>query len=161
MADGVYSARDQWALRRQPGGPCDRKAVDVTTHLRARAVQAGAFLALVGGVIIAAPMTALADAPQVSISSLSSGDIPSGGTTTLKFKVTNRNKPTDTEAADPSVTVVVNSDGLSCSGDCNFNDTVLPGQTSREHSATLTAGSVDAGENKNAQISIEATIGGD
>ena len=50
-------------IYRAPRGgrrPCDRKAVDVTTHLRARALQAGAFLALIGGVIAAAPSPAMA-----------------------------------------------------------------------------------------------------
>ncbi|WP_213003613.1 carboxypeptidase-like regulatory domain-containing protein [Winogradskya consettensis] len=135
----------------------------MTTHLRARAVQAGAFLALVGAAIFAAPMAALADSPTVSISSLSSGDIPSGGTSTLKFTVKNENKLGDVQHPETSASVVVSiegGNGLKCSGNCDFDETIAQGQTSREFSVTLTAGSVDAGETDNYTVVITATIGG-
>ena len=93
----------------------------------------------------------------MQITSLSSGDIPSGGKTTLKFKITNKNLATP--GAGESATVVVNADGMTCSGDCNFDDTVPPTTTSRIYTATLTAGAVAAGETKSLTVQISATIG--
>jgi hypothetical protein len=128
--------------------------VDVTTHLRARSLQAGAFLALIGGVLVAAPAAALADSPTVQITSLTSGDIPAGGKTTVGFKITNRNVGVDPD----TVTVVVSGNGLTCNNGCNFDTQVAPRGTSEEFKATLTAGEVADGEKDIAQIQITATI---
>ncbi|WP_199513381.1 carboxypeptidase-like regulatory domain-containing protein [Nucisporomicrobium flavum] len=118
-------------------------------------VQAGAFLALVCGIIAAAPTVASAAPPTVTINSLSSGDIPSGGKTTLSYTITNRVPPTP-EAAE-TVTVVINAPGMSCDR-CNFDDTIPPGQ-SKKYTATLTAGNVEAGQTRTVNVQISATIG--
>jgi hypothetical protein len=129
----------------------------MTTHLRARVLQAGAFLALIGGVLVAAPSAALAISPSVTVSSLSSGDIPSGGKTTLSYKVSNRNLGTsDAE----TVTVVVTANGMTCNDKCNFDDPIAPGAV-KEYSVTLTANDVAAGQTQNTQIRVTATINGD
>lgn len=131
----------------------------MTTHLRARALQAGAFLALIGGVLAAAPSPALAIAPAVRIDGLSSGDLPSGGKATLKYTISNRNLATPGAEAEP-VNVVINANGMSCSGQCNFDDSIEPGK-SKSFTATLTAPNVDDGQTKNIQVQINAKIGND
>ncbi|MFI5495324.1 carboxypeptidase regulatory-like domain-containing protein [Actinoplanes sp. NPDC051859] len=128
----------------------------MTTHLRA--LQAGAFLAMLGGVLVAAPSAALAAVePSVSITSLSSGDIPSGGKTTLTYTVANKN--VDVPGADAGVSVVIEAGGMACSGQCNLSDTI-PAGSNKTFTATLTAGSVDAGQTKNITVRIVATIDG-
>ncbi|BCJ53103.1 hypothetical protein Asp14428_45780 [Actinoplanes sp. NBRC 14428] len=152
MADGVYSSRDPEGKSKAPRGPRDRKAVDVTTHLRARAVLAGAFLAVIGGVFVA-PTAALAAGPTVAITGLSSGDIPSGGKTTLNYSITNSNP-----ALAANVTVVISADGMSCDR-CNFDDSI-PAGGKKDYTANLTAGTVEPGEKDDIQLRIVATVSG-
>ncbi len=109
----------------------------VATHLRARALQAGAFLAVVGGILAAAPSVALANEPQVSIGSVPP-DIPSGGKITLTYTVKNAN-PLG-EAAETSATVI--ADGMTCSGACSVQGDLIPPGTSKQYTATLVAGTV-------------------
>ena len=101
----------------------------------------------------------MALAPGVRIDSLSSGDLPSGGKATLKYTISNRNLATPGAEAEP-VNVVINANGMSCSGQCNFDDSIEPGK-SKSFSATLTAPNVDAGQTKNIQVQINAKIGDD
>src|SRR4051812_9311329 len=135
--------------------PRDRKAVDVTTHLRARAVQAGALLALVGGMLAVTSSPAQADDPDVQIQSVQSRDLPSGGKTRLTFSVTNKNQGPPTP-----ISVTVNGNGFTCGGDCspqsffNANDT-------KSFTIDLTAPAVDAGQTRTIQVQISANAPGD
>ncbi|MBB4767132.1 carboxypeptidase regulatory-like domain-containing protein [Amorphoplanes digitatis] len=88
------------------------------------------------------------------MSSLSSGDVPSGGETTLTYKVTNRNAEAGT------VTVVVSANGMSCSGQCNFDEPIGPNEA-KEYTAKLKAGNVDPGQTKDTRIQVSADIGGE
>jgi hypothetical protein len=121
----------------------------VTTHLRGRAVQAGAFLAVVGGTIAVAASPAHAEPPGVSIDSVSSTDIASGDKTTIKFTITN---PGDT----PGFAAATVS-GLDCSGDCSPR-TRLNGGQSQDFTAVLTGGRVDPGEKKTVRIQVSARL---
>jgi Carboxypeptidase regulatory-like domain len=129
--------------------------VDVTAHLRARAVQAGAFLALAGGMLAVAAAPAQAAPPLVQITTLSSGDLQSGQTATMTYAVTNRNVPPNT---DTSFQVVVSGDGVTCSKQCNLITTINPGET-KTFDATLLAGAVDDGRTRVAHVVITATSG--
>src|SRR4051794_19745230 len=149
MRCGIYRAR--WTTRR----PRDRKAVDdVTTHLRARAVQAGAVLALVGGVVAVASSPALADAPTVQIS-VGSRDVPSGGTVALSYTVTNNN---DT----PGILAVnVAGNGFNCTDGCSPQAPVNGNQTTQPFQAKLTAPQVADGQTRTVQVVVVARVGND
>jgi hypothetical protein len=134
--------------------PRDRKAVDVTTHLRARAVQAGALLALVGGVLAVASSPALADDPDVQIQNVQSRDLPSGGRTGMTFSVTNTNQgPTP-------ISITVNGNGFSCSGDCSPQVLLNPNDT-KQFTVQLTAPSIGAGQTRTIEVQVNANGGGD
>jgi hypothetical protein len=132
VADGVFVAGStgHFSGRRSR----DRKAVDVTTHLRARALQAGALVALVGGMLVVASSPAQAEPPNVQITNLSSTNIATGERTTLKYTVTNQN--------DAPGQVRVQVSGMNCTGDCSPVAAIEP-NGSREFTATLTAPQVD------------------
>ena len=89
MTDGVLVAGSTG----HPNGrrPCDRKAVDVTTHLRGRAYQAGAFLAVIGVVLAVAPTPAQAAAPSVGNVQVSNANLQAKQQTAVTFTVTNNN----------------------------------------------------------------------
>jgi hypothetical protein len=125
----------------------------VATHLGARAVQAGALLALVGGMLAAASSAALAQAPNISVN-ISSRDLPSGGTTTLRYTITNTNSPGTTTQANVSVR------GLQCTGDCTPVAQIPPG-LSRDFTAQVTAPQVGAGQTQTIQLQVSAQIGND
>ncbi|MCA2212874.1 carboxypeptidase regulatory-like domain-containing protein [Jidongwangia harbinensis] len=124
----------------------------MTTHLRARAVQAGAFLALVGGTIAVAAAPAHARPPTVSIDSVSSTDLGPGERTTIKYTVTNTNNNPTLPGA-----VRVNVTGMTCSGDCSPRTTIPAGE-SRSFTANLSAGDVDAGEEKTVRVQVTARL---
>ncbi|MEU8609132.1 carboxypeptidase-like regulatory domain-containing protein, partial [Actinoplanes sp. NPDC048791] len=124
----------------------------MTTHLRARALQAGAFLALVGGVLVAAPSAARADNPTVSVVSLRPADITSGGTTTIGYRI--ENNPGDT-----NVSVQVSGDGLRCDPGCTFEEEVTVGAP-RTFSTKLIAGNLAPGETKKITVTVTATVKG-
>jgi hypothetical protein len=127
----------------------------VTTHLRARGVQAGAFLALVAGALVVSPSVALAAQPTVSVDSVSSTSLPSGGTTTLKYTVTNNNLPGSPTA------VQVKVSGAGCNGDGCSPIAQIPPQGSQSFAAQLTAPQVDSGQTKVITVQITATVGAD
>ena len=107
----------------------------MTTHLRARAAQAGALLAVVAGGIAVGPAVALADPPNVEITNLNT-DVAAGGTLTLQYRVTNTNNGGGQQA-----TASVRVSGMKCSGECGQIATIDQG--SRDFSAQLTAPAVD------------------
>jgi hypothetical protein len=124
----------------------------VTTHLGTRVAQAGAFLAMVGGVLAVASAPALADQPDVQITNLSSTDLPSGGRTTMNYSVTNTNEV-------PRI-VRVRVTGVDCRGDCTQISQLGPGDT-RQFTAQLTAPQVDAGQTRTVQVQVSATVNND
>ncbi|MEV6488932.1 carboxypeptidase regulatory-like domain-containing protein, partial [Actinoplanes sp. NPDC051633] len=122
----------------------------MTTHLRARAAQAGALVALVGGLIAIGGAPAWAADPTVQVVSLSSTDVASGGRTTLKYSITNNNQLGESDNQ-----IRINVSGMTCAGDCSPSQIILPGQT-RDFTANLTAPAVNAGANREIQIRITA-----
>ena len=154
VADGVIVAGSTGHFSGR--GPCDRKAVDVTTHLRARAAQAGALTALVGGLIAIGGAPAWAEEPTVQVTSLSSTDVASGGRTTLRYSVTNNNQ---LGGQGPNQ-IRINVTGMECAGDCSPSQIILPGQT-RNFTANLTAPTVNPGQTRSVQIQITANAGND
>jgi hypothetical protein len=154
VADGVYSSRDLPAKLKRLGDRATGRRWTLTTHLRARVVQAGALLALVGGILVVAPSAALAVKPNVTIDNVST-DIASGGTTNLKYTITNNN------GLGGQSQVQVQVSGISCtSGECGAVVTIAP-TASVQRSATLTAPQVSAGQTKVVNLQITATIDGD
>ena len=116
-------------------------------------VQAGALLALVGGILAVAPAAAMAVQPTVTIDNVST-DLASGGTTNLQYTVSNQNLP----GGDTSVRVTVS--GLSCSGECGAVVQIDP-QGNATRNAQLTAPQVAAGQTKSVTLTITATAGSD
>jgi hypothetical protein len=125
--------------------------VDVTTHLRTRAIQVGALLALAGGIIAVASAPALADPPGVQINNVSATDLPSGGKANMRYTVTNRN------GLPGQVRIQVNGGGMNCSGDCSPADQLGPNE-SRQYNVQLTAPQVGDGQTRNVTVQITATI---
>lgn len=142
----------------------------MTTHLRARTAQAGAFLALVAGLVATNPAAALA-APGVQIGSVSERNPASGSTVTIGYTVSNQGEQDEPEAGLVEILVSANN-GASCSNNCSPSKaitasdtfesaikmpTVAAGQT-RQVSITITArtqGSNEPGDTKTANVTVQ------
>ncbi|MFI5840894.1 hypothetical protein ACIA8K_14435 [Catenuloplanes sp. NPDC051500] len=113
-----------------------------------------AFLAVTGSVLFVAPAPAQAAAPKLSNVVLSNSSLTTGQTAQLKYTV----KGDDDDTA-VSVTIG-QADGVTCSGDCSPS---LTGEGT--FTATITAGTVAAGQTKNVALKLTATskglLGGD
>jgi len=126
----------------------------LTTHLRARAAQAGVLLAVVAGLVAVAPAMALADAPEVQITDL--GDqVNSGGQLQIRYRV----KP-DLPDGTTQAVGKIDISGMSCSsGRCGGTTQFNAGDN--DFQATLTAPNVDPGQTKSVQVRITVTIVGE
>jgi hypothetical protein len=124
--------------------------VDVTAQLRARAIQAGAVLALVGGMLAVASSPALAADPAVQIS-VGSREVQSGATVDMSYTVTNNNDQ-------PGVFVVnIAGNGFTCvSGDCSPQAPIGGHNTSQPFKATLKAPTIAAGQNQTIPVAVIA-----
>ena len=127
----------------------------MTTHLLARAAQAGALLAVTGGILAVTAAPALADPPGVQIASVSSTDLPSGGRTTMTYSITNTS-----QGGGPNQ-IRVQVLGMSCSGDCTPLIQIAPGETSQAFNVQLTAPQIAAGQVKTVQVQVVAQQGKD
>jgi hypothetical protein len=116
--------------------------VDVTTHLRARAAQAGALLALVGGIMAATASPAAAADPKINSVSVDN-QVESGGRVSLSFTVSNDDDLT--VPGQDTLDVKVNGGGLKCNSGCSTGGS-LAGGADRDINATLTAPEVGAGQ---------------
>jgi hypothetical protein len=114
-------------------------------------VQAGALLALVGGMVVATSAPALADEPTVQILNVSSTTIGSGERTTIQYRVVNPNPPGQ---------VSIQVSGMTCSRDCSPAVNLNPGEQ-RDFTADLTAPNVGAGDTRTVRVQIRATIDGE
>ncbi|WP_250000693.1 carboxypeptidase-like regulatory domain-containing protein [Actinoplanes sp. M2I2] len=124
----------------------------VRTHLRARAAQAGALLAVVFGGIFVAPAVAFADPPNVEITDLQT-EVPSGGRLTMQFQVASAG---DNQGQVPA-TITVNGGGMDCNGgDCRRIAQI--GGDGREFSVQLTAPEVNDGETRQVTVEIVAAV---
>jgi hypothetical protein len=128
--------------------------VYVTTHLRARAAQAGALLAVVVGGIAVAPAVALADAPDVQITSIAT-DVVSGGSVTMQYQVRNANL----DGQQVTITTTVTSGMQNCSGACGQVDQI--DGNGKSYTAKFTAPTVAAGQTKSVQVTVSASAKGD
>ncbi|MEU8244121.1 carboxypeptidase regulatory-like domain-containing protein [Actinoplanes missouriensis] len=139
----------------------------MTTHLRARTTQAGAFLALVVGLVAGVQTAALAAPPDVAITNLSSTEVATGSTVTMQYTISNPGSGGGGDEGEEegggqqqqagSATIKVS--GMSCSGDCSSVKQV--GAEPASFTATLTAPSVAAGESKDISVTVTATINGE
>jgi hypothetical protein len=114
-------------------------------------LRTGVVAALVGGSLAVTAAPALADAPTVTITQLSSTTLTAGQSANLRYQIQNNlvNGPQQV-----SVRVNVSSNNLSCSGACGSVQTI---QNSDEFTATLRASTnLAPGSNQTVTISITA-----
>ncbi|MBB2944927.1 hypothetical protein FB565_004660 [Actinoplanes lutulentus] len=133
----------------------------MTTHLRARTTQAGAFLALVAGLVAGVQTPALADPPGVQITNLSSTEVSTGSTVTMQYTISNPGSGDGGEEGggqQQAGSANIKVSGMDCSGDCS---SVRQIESSSSFTATLTAPSVAAGETKDVTVKVTATINGE
>ncbi|WP_328464220.1 carboxypeptidase-like regulatory domain-containing protein [Actinoplanes sp. NBC_00393] len=129
----------------------------MTTHLRGRATQAGAFLALVIGLVAGVQTAALADPPTVQIQSLSPAEVDSGSTVTMRYTVSNPGNGNGGGNQPGFVNIAVG--GISCTGgDCSQGRQL---EGSEDFEATLTAPNVNAGETRQITVTVTATVNGE
>jgi hypothetical protein len=114
-------------------------------------VQAGALLALVGGILVGAPAAAMAADPTVTINV--STDIAAGTTTSLKYTITNPNGP-----ASPAA-ITVSAPGMTCSGQCSEVGVQVDPQNPLTRNAKLAAPNVDPGQTKTVNLQITVKFG--
>ncbi|GAA4595559.1 hypothetical protein GCM10023107_34470 [Actinoplanes octamycinicus] len=134
----------------------------MTTHLRGRAVQAGAFLALVAGLVAGVQTAALAASPTVDLPGSLSGD--SGATVTVEYTVGN---PGDSNGGgsgegqgNTDVLVVTSqSGGSGCNGCGSTTDPLKPGET-KSHTAQIVLPQVGQGQNQTVTFQVTATAPG-
>ena len=125
----------------------------VTTHLRARAAQAGALLAVVLGGVFVAPAVALADPPDVEAQV--QDNVLSGGRVTMTVQVTNTN---DIGGAAVDAAIRVNGGGMDCGNTCQQRNQIT---NSGQFSVQLTAPQIAAGETRQFTVTVSATIEGE
>ncbi|GGR17824.1 hypothetical protein GCM10010168_39340 [Actinoplanes ianthinogenes] len=129
----------------------------MTTHLRDRAVQAGAFLALVVGLVAGVQTAALAASPTVDLPGSLSGD--SGATVTVQYTVGNPGDSNGGNENQGKALVIVTSNASGCN-DCGIsNDQLAPGETA-SHTVHITLPTVDAGQTKSVSLQVSAAIAG-
>jgi hypothetical protein len=156
----VFKSRDLPVT--ESGDRATRKVVDVTTHLRARTTQAGAFLALVVGLVAGVQTAALADPPDVQITNLSPTEVSPGSTVTMQYTISNPGGADGGEGEgggqQQAATANIKVSGMPCNGDCASIKQIEGTQT---FNATLTAPNVAAGETKDVSVQVTATINGE
>jgi hypothetical protein len=128
----------------------------VTTHLRGRAAQAGALLAVVVGGIAVAPAVALAAPPDVEITSLPT-DVLSGGSVTLKYRVTNNSDDENPGGGGAQRRLAnIQISGMDCAQrPCSQ---IAEVSEREEFTAQLKAPEVQAGQKRDVQIQINVRI---
>ncbi|MDY7086997.1 MAG: carboxypeptidase-like regulatory domain-containing protein [Actinomycetota bacterium] len=124
------------------------------THLRTRAAQAGALLAVVVGGVLAAPAMAFASPPDVQITDLQT-EVQAGASVEMKFRVADTN-----DGGRLPATVRVSGGGLRCNGQDCGRIAEVDGD-GRDFSVQLTAPGLNAGETRQATVTISATVGGE
>ncbi|MFF3865728.1 carboxypeptidase regulatory-like domain-containing protein [Micromonospora sp. NPDC001898] len=132
---------------RRPG-KSDRKAVDVSTHRRAWKQRAGVVVALVVGVLLAAPATP-ALAADISVSP-GSATIQAGGTTAVNVQLT----PRSDDEKFVVIAVAGLPRGVSCASGCRKVD--FNGTGPVNHVVELRA-SDDAPNADNQRVTVNAT----
>lgn len=121
----------------------------MTTHLRARTAQAGAFLALVSGLVAGIPAAAQAAAPGVTIDSVSERTVSSGSTVTISYTVSNLGG--EGEPGNNRFNTDVTTSAGRCNNGCSPSDTITQSKT---YQATLTAPTVAAGQKQTMTITV-------
>ena len=97
---------------------------------------------------------AQASPPNVAVNV--ANNLPSGGTTTLRYTVTNTNPNVPGAPNQANITLSLN--GLRCTGECGRGVPIPAGQ-SRDFTAQLTAPQVASGQTQSVQLQIRAEIG--
>ena len=129
----------------------------MTTHSRARVIQAGAFLALILGAVVAAPPAARAEDPVVELVSVTPSNLQAGGEATLTYAVTNKN-PT-VEFFDIAVSSTIRE--LTCArGSCNVRRQEIGPNVRQEFNATLVAGAMESGRSIDGSVVVRASSPG-
>ncbi|WP_229075419.1 carboxypeptidase-like regulatory domain-containing protein [Actinoplanes sp. DH11] len=141
----------------------------MTTHLRARTTQAGAFLALVVGLVAGAPTAAMAAPPDVQIADLSPTEVSPGSTVTMRYTISNVGGGDDGGGGEgeeeegggqqqQAGSVNIRVSGMDCSGDCSAIKQI---DGSSSFTANLTAPNVADGETKTVTVRVTATVAGE
>jgi hypothetical protein len=121
-------------------------------------IQAGAFLALILGALVAAPPAAHAAGPSVKIDSLTSTNLRAGEETSLTYTVTNTNTA-GTAVFDITVSSTVRE--LTCQGDgCNVRQAEITVGTPRTFTVKLAAGAVESGKSIGGRVVVRASSPG-
>lgn len=128
----------------------------MTTHLRARTAQAGAFLALAAGLVAGVQSPALADPPDIQIQ-LSNTEVDSGSTVTMQYTV--RNPGGEDQQGDNRASIKVS--GMSCTGQCSPSGQPIQPDATEDFDATLTAPTVSAGQKRSITVTVTATLNGE
>ncbi|MCM4077992.1 carboxypeptidase-like regulatory domain-containing protein [Paractinoplanes hotanensis] len=123
----------------------------MTTRSRAGHLLAAASIALTGAALAVSVTPAAAAAPAISIQSVSSDTVPSGGSVRVRFRATNNNERTE------KVFVAV-SGGLRCTAGCSAAPDIGPGR-SRTFEATVVAPEVRSGEQSGLNLAVSVRIG--
>ncbi|HEY3006807.1 MAG TPA: hypothetical protein VGJ63_01905 [Micromonosporaceae bacterium] len=125
-------------------------------------LRAGVVAVLAVGSLLSVPVTpALADDPDVQITSLPNATLGPGERVDLKFRVTNKNLPVGQQTNDSfNITVSMPFAELTCQGQCNLTDTINRGE-SKDYAATLIAGTLGTNQTKSGTVQIDAKSGGD
>ncbi|MEO3815362.1 carboxypeptidase regulatory-like domain-containing protein [Plantactinospora sp. B24E8] len=117
-------------------------------------------MALIAGALFALPATpALAADPTVTITGVNAS-LNAGATTTLNFTVRNNNNGPILPGTSFDITVGSTFGELQCVNNCDFTDTIGPGET-KSFSATLKAGNVAPGQERSGAVQITAEVGDD
>ncbi|MBO3744095.1 carboxypeptidase regulatory-like domain-containing protein [Actinoplanes sp. NEAU-H7] len=128
----------------------------MTTHLRARTAQAGAFLALAAGLVAGVQSPALADPPEIQIQ-LSNTEVDSGSTVTMQYTV--RNPGGEDQQGDNRASIKVS--GMSCSGQCSPSGQPIQPDATANFNATLTAPTVSAGQQRSVTVTVTVDLNGE
>jgi hypothetical protein len=120
-------------------------------------IQAGAFLALLLGAVVAAPPAAQAAGPSVEVENLQPTNLRAGQTATLKYSVTN----TDPVPQLFEITVTSTVAQLTCArGSCNVKRQEIGPNARMEFTATLVAGTMESGQSVPGKVVVRATSAG-
>ncbi|WIM96669.1 carboxypeptidase-like regulatory domain-containing protein [Actinoplanes oblitus] len=137
----------------------------MTTHLRGRAIQAGAFLALVVGLVAGVQTAALADSPTVQMPESLSG--ASGTTVTVSYTVGNPGSQGDgggtggeQGGGDPNVGIVAELAGGACNSGCGSQTATIPVGQKQSFNAQIALPQVGQGQTQDLFFQVTATVAG-
>lgn len=118
-------------------------------------LRIGVVAALVGGSLAITAAPALAQAPTVTITRLSSTTLNAGQSATLQYQVTNNDGGIGGGNRQVDIRVNISGNGLSCSGACGSRETI--GDQDSFNATLRASNNLPAGSTQTLTISITAT----